>query len=78
MAQFFSNPQNIIGLIVLIVIVVLGILYRSGKSQTSYPYIRGSELYYRSLAHQNDTVAQRVSMGLPPSHTGVVWRDPPG
>jgi hypothetical protein len=42
-----------------------------------YPYIRGSNLYRRSLAHRNDTVRVRLAMGLPLRHNEAIWRDPP-
>jgi hypothetical protein len=42
-----------------------------------YPFIRGSDLYRRSLAHRNDTVQERLAMGLPLRHNEAIWRDPP-
>ena len=50
----------------------------ASSSPSDYPYIRGSDLYQRSLAHRNDTVRVRLAMGLPPQHNEPMWRDPPG
>jgi hypothetical protein len=50
----------------------------TSSTPPEFPYIRGTDLYRRSLAHGNDTEQERLAMGLPPQHNESMWRDPPG
>ncbi len=42
------------------------------------PYVRGTDLYRRSLANRDVAAPARIALGLPPQHHDAMWSDPPG
>jgi hypothetical protein len=50
----------------------------SRSASAPWPYIRGTDLYRRSLDNINVAPFARQAQGLPLYHQESQWRDPPG
>lgn len=62
---------------VAVVFVVLSMRRRRDRRAAGpSPYVRGTELYRRSVEHRASNAILRQAQGLPPYHDESQWRDP--
>ena len=74
---------NTFGFVVLALLIVAAYFRlksrrRNRATDTPWPYIRGTDLYRRSLENVNVAPFARQAQGLPLYHDESQWRDPPG
>jgi hypothetical protein len=75
--------SNLFGYVILGLLVVAAYFRiqkrrRARTEDRPWPYIRGTDLYRRSLENINVAPFARQAQGLPLYHDEGQWRDPPG